>query len=126
MLNLHAVIYSLIQGGWLATPSTPPGSAPDLVMLSEGSVIQHINFKHNNCDVGHDDSDLHVDECVNMLPINKSLEYINLSQCKLSNLMTHRVLLTLSNCRSLTYLSLCSCSISSVLLLGSIITNWNI
>ena len=28
MLNLHAVIYSLIQGGWLATPSTPPGSAP--------------------------------------------------------------------------------------------------
>ena len=29
MLNLHAVIYSLIQGGWLATPSTPPGSAPE-------------------------------------------------------------------------------------------------
>ena len=76
----------------------------NLMMLSEGSVIQHINFKHNNCDVGHNDSDLHVDECVNMLPIKKkSLEYINLSQCKLSNLTTHGVLLTLSNCRSLTY-----------------------
>ncbi|XP_065895715.1 protein NLRC5-like [Dysidea avara] len=35
----------------------------NLVILSEGSVIQHINFKHNNCDVGHDDSDLHEDEC---------------------------------------------------------------
>ena len=33
MLNLHAVIYSLIQGGWLATPSTPPGSAPELTVL---------------------------------------------------------------------------------------------
>ena len=37
MLNLHAVIYSLIQGGWLATPSTPPGSAPDNIK-THGSV----------------------------------------------------------------------------------------
>ena len=38
MLNLHAVIYSLIQGGWLATPSTPPGSAPAIFNLVNTSI----------------------------------------------------------------------------------------
>ena len=41
MLNLHAVIYSLIQGGWLATPSTPPGSAPATTVL-----LMHLNLMY--------------------------------------------------------------------------------
>ena len=49
MLNLHALIHSLIHGGWLATPSTPPGSAP-AVLDENMTTLQSINKQLAQCE----------------------------------------------------------------------------
>jgi len=51
------------------------------------------------------------------------LQYLDLSQCKLSDVLTGKVLLALQQCRSLTYLSLSTCTLTSKTLMRHIIAN---
>ena len=51
------------------------------------------------------------------------LQYLDLSQCKLSDVLTGKVLLALKQCKSLTYLSLSTCTLTSKTLMRHIIAN---